>query len=202
MLARAAQDRAAEANVLVETGVLHWRRGALAEAEAALRDGIRLRETIAEPTALDAARSNLALVLRAQGRLDEAAALLEALLASAAQRGEQGTVAHLHYNLGALQHERGQADEALRHFDAAQRWYRDAGQTTRAVQVLSTLGTVCGTQGKVGASLAWFDQAIALASEAAHRDAIGAGLKRVIEVLLRNGYPDIAQTFAQRGASG
>ena len=202
VLARAAQDRAAEANVLVETGVLHWRGGALAEAEAALRDGIRLRETIAEPTALDAARSNLALVLRAQGRLDETAALLEALLASAAQRGEQGTVAHLHYNLGALQHERGQVDEAVRHFDAAQRWYRDAGQTTRAVQVLSTLGTVCGTQGKVGASLAWFDQAIALASEAAHRDAIGAGLKRVIEVLLRNGYPDIAQTFAQRGASG
>ena len=98
--------------------------------------------------------------------------------------------------------ERGQVDEVVRHFDAAQRWYRDAGQTTRAVQVLSTLGTVCGTQGKVGASLAWFDQAIALASEAAHRDAIGAGLKRVIEVLLRNGYPDIAQTFAQRGASG
>jgi tetratricopeptide (TPR) repeat protein len=96
---------------------------------------------------------------------------------------------------------RGQVDEALRHFDAAQRWYRDAGQTTRAVQVLSTLGTVCGTQGKVGASLAWFDQAIALASEAAHREAIGAGLERVIEVLLRNGYPDIAQTVAQRGAS-
>jgi len=176
LLARAGRDRHAEANVLAQSGVLRWRIGAHAEAEMALRDAIRIRQAIDEPTALDAARSNLALVLRAQGRLEEAAALLEDLLAAAERRGEQGVAAHRRFNLGALQHERGLADEAIRHFDVAQRWYRSAGQTTRAVQVLATLGTVCGARGKIGASLGWFDQAVELAVDAAHKEAIARGL--------------------------
>jgi tetratricopeptide (TPR) repeat protein len=107
-------------------------------------------------------------------------------------------VAHLHHNLGALQHERGRLDDAVRHFDAAQQWYCEAGQTTRAVQVLATLGTVCGAQGRVGASLEWFDRAVALAAEPAQREAVARGLLQVIEILLRNGYRDIAESFAQR----
>ena len=198
VLARARHDRAAEANLLVETGVLCWRTGALAEAEAALREAVHIREAIDEPTALDAARSNLAMVLRAQGRLEEAAALLEALLAAAEKRGEWGAVAHRHCNLGALQHERGLADEAIRHFDAAQRWYRGAGQTTRAVQVLATLGTVCGTRGQISASLAWFDQAAELAMDATQKEAIARGMAEVIPLLLENGYRDLAEQYAQR----
>ena len=196
--ARARRDRAAEANVLVQSGVLHWRTGALAEAEAALREAIRIRETIDEPRALDAARSNLALVLRAQGRLEETAALLEDLLTAAERHGEPGAAAHQHYNLGALQHERGMVDEAIRHFDAAQAWYRGAGQVTRAVQVLVTLGGVCGARGKVSVSMGWFDQAIALAVNATHHEAIARGMAEVISLLLQNGYPDLAEQYAQR----
>ena len=135
------------------------------------------------------------MMLRAQGRLDETAALLQTLLASAAQRGEQGTVAHLHHNLGALQHERGQADEACATSTPRSAGFPATPARPRARCRCCRRWAPSAAREKGRRQSAWFDQAIALASEAAQSGSDRGGLERVIDVLLRNGYPDIAKTF-------
>jgi hypothetical protein len=72
------------------------------------------------------------------------------------------------------------------------------GQTNQAMDILAVMGEICGRAGQIGISLQWFDQAIQLATGFDQCTKIAERLAHILELLLQNGYHELAQEYVQR----
>jgi tetratricopeptide (TPR) repeat protein len=192
------QNRAGEADVLNEIGILHWRTSQLDPAEATFRQAIAIHEELNHQAGRCEAIGNLACVLRDRGKLDQALALLQEKLTIAERLQSRSLMASAHYNIGALQHQQNAIENALESFEVAQGLYQEMGAINRTIEILAIMGEVCGHKGQIGLSLKWFDQAIQLATMVAQRTAISDRLVKICELLVQNGYLDIAEEYVRR----
>jgi tetratricopeptide (TPR) repeat protein len=195
---RKSGDKSREADALNDVGILLWRTARLDTAKTKFEQAIAIRELLKQPAGLCEAIGNLALVYADKGESDEAMELLKRKLAIAVHLNARSLIANAHYNIGTLLHNQGAIADSLDSFDTAQRLYHQMGQINKAIGILAAMGEICGRQGKVSASLRWFDQAIPLATGVDQKTTISTRLVHVLEVLLQNGYPELTQEYVQR----
>jgi tetratricopeptide (TPR) repeat protein len=191
-------DRAGEAAVLNEIGILLWQTGQLELAMSTFKQAIAIREQLNQQAGRCEAISNLALVFMDKDELDQAMELLKEKLSIAEGIQSKSLIASAHYNIGVLQHKQGEKVKALNSFEVAQRLYQEMGQTNQTIDILSTMGEICGRERQIGISLKWFDQAIQLAAGGDQRTKIAERLMNILELLLQHGYDEPAQKYVQR----
>ena len=191
-------DKSKEADVLNDFGIFLQEAGELDPAMSAFNQAIAIREQLKEEAGLCEAMGNLALAFMNKGELGQAMALLSRKLGIAQRLNAKRLIANAHYNIGVVHHRQEAVEDALESLEVAQRLYREMGSTGQAIDILAIMGEICGRQGRIGASLGWFDQAIPLAVEVAQRTKIASRLTHVFEVLLENGYEELGQQYVQR----
>jgi tetratricopeptide (TPR) repeat protein len=134
LLAEAADDTRALAQVHNLLGVLARVAGDLANAQQHLETSLRLAETFNDPGARAAALNNLALAYATGGALDRALALEETALAVCVAQGDRHREAAVHNNLADLLHAAGRSEEAMPHLKQAVAIYSEIGVEAGAVQ--------------------------------------------------------------------
>lgn len=80
------------------------------------------------------------------------------------------------------------------------------GNTNKAIDILAILGAASGSEGKIGASLRWFDQAITLAVDVGQKTMISNRLVEVLQLAvgewLRGARPAIRAAARGGGCQG
>jgi eukaryotic-like serine/threonine-protein kinase len=144
-------------------GLLHLQEGRFDEAAAFLE-----RASKQGAAQLHASRarlrvlSRLGQVRRAQGRLAEAHALLEAAAEAAAQASERFEEAQLLGGLALVLRDRGELDEAYRTNRRALRILRELGLRAAGAAALSERGSILHLQGRHDEAQAELDKALAV----------------------------------------
>ena len=191
-------EKSKEADVLNDFGIFLQEAGELDPAMSVFNQAIAIREQLKEEAGLCEAMANLALAFMDKGEPDQAMALLSRKLAIAQRLNARSLIADAHYYIGVVHHRQEAVEKAIESLEVAQRLYWEMGSTGRATDTLALMGEICGLQGKISASLRWFDQAIPLAAEVPQRTMIAKRLMHVLEVLLKNGYEELGQQYVQR----
>ncbi len=191
-------DRSGEADVMNEIGILLWRNDQLGQAAATFEKVIDIRIQLNQPMNHMVAIGNLALVLKDQGRLEEAFTMMQKELTIAEQLQAKGVIANTYYNIGALQLQQGSIETAVVSLKKSLQLYKKMGATNQSIEILSILGEVYSKEGKIGVGLQWFDQAIQLSNSVELNKTIGERLINVLKTLVENGFIDIARIYGQR----
>lgn len=138
--AKAGEDRATRGALGYTAGLVHWYRGALDEAEAALTTALEDVRSAGDAVEEAAVMTGLGLVAHRRGHLDEAAEHYRTSLAVAERSGDDARVLTSLQNLGVVLHERGRFTEALDTYEEALELAEALGQTGRVVQLAGNLG--------------------------------------------------------------
>lgn len=131
------------------------------DAEASFNLGLALQSTISTPHLLPELQSNLAVVLRKEGRLDEAEGFaLKA--ADVSLRSERRVTRALAVTtLGNIEADRGKYDAARDEYDTALSIYRSFGDHIGLGMVLTDLSRVASDSGKINPALDLASKALA-----------------------------------------
>lgn len=138
--AKAGDDRATRGALGYTAGLVHWYRGALDEADAALHTALEDVRSAGDAVEEAAVMTGLGLVAHRRGHLDEAAEHYRASLSVAERSGDDARVLTSLQNLGVVLHERGRFTEALDTYEEALELAEALGQTGRVVQLAGNLG--------------------------------------------------------------
>jgi serine/threonine-protein kinase PknK len=138
--AKAGGDRATRGALGYTAGLVHWYRGALDDADAALRKALEDVRSAGDPVEEAAVMTGLGLVAHRRGHLDEAAEHYRESLAVAERSGDDARVLTSLQNLGVVLHERGRFTEALDTYEEALELAEALEQTGRVVQLAGNLG--------------------------------------------------------------
>ena len=165
----------ARAKAVSGAGTMAWLGGDYEGAERLHRDSLALYSTLGHQADIAFALHCVATQVAAQGRLDEATAVLEEALAVARETGDPWLIAHPVLGLGELARIRGDLARARAFYEESLALARDAGDRMQVAMALNNLGMVAITEGDHEAARPFHRQALDIALEFAEtRQIVGA----------------------------
>jgi len=167
-LARASDDRACVADVVIRLATLDRNDGRTAEARAGLAEALTLARQLGDAVSECAALNGLASVDVYQGRLDEARANYEAALARARDAGDLGWQCALLGNLGMLCANIGRMEEAKRCFEQSLALARGLGDRQGEGRTLCNLGMLHLVQKRPDEAIEVSERALRVARDLGH----------------------------------
>ena len=168
-LARAAGDRACQAEVMASLATLDGNEGRSDEARAGHLDALALARQLGDADTECAALNGLANVDFIQGRFDTARASYEAALARARESGDRSWQCALLSNLGMLHANVGAMDEARPCLTQSLGLARLIGDRRREGSALCNLGMLHLVQRRPDEAIDVCEEALRVARELGHR---------------------------------
>lgn len=163
--ARALDDLQTQTSALATISNVHWQRGELDRALARVDEALALQPPDADALRSLFARSDRALILKAQGRFEQARAEFEQMFNLLQGRGELRGALYVAINLGNLLRLMGRCAQALRVLHEVLPLSRTPGEATDEAYVLTQLASVHETLGQHGEARRWTELAVAAAQE-------------------------------------
>ncbi len=164
-LARQANDKRREAEVLVRAGNAERLQGRMQEARSAFEQALAIGTALGQPRPDGVLLAELGIVHRQTGAMDEARILYERALAVDRELGDRDAESKVLNNLAILHAEQGRFDEARARFEESLAISRDLGDRRQAGLALANLGTLSLEQGRLDLA-----EEKLLAALAIHRD--------------------------------
>jgi predicted ATPase/class 3 adenylate cyclase len=162
-----------EAQILNETGWIHFRRGNLDEAERLLTEALGLVESTLQYDITASLYNRLGGVYYQKGQLDLASKFVRKSLVLREEIGDIAAVARSANNLGLLSWTRGDWDNALEHFTRSVELHASLGDVEGTIESNSNLGLLQLDRGKVEAARQHLQKALSTAEQIGHSYNIG-----------------------------
>jgi tetratricopeptide (TPR) repeat protein len=164
--AAAAQERTmARAEVLRGAGVLAYRQGDYASAQALLEEGLALFREIGDKGGVAVSLNTLGNVAKEQGDYSSARSLLEESLALQRELGNKGGIANSLGNLGIVAKEQGDYSSARSLYEESLAIRREIGDKWGIANSLNNLGIVASDQGDDSSARSLYEESLAIYRE-------------------------------------
>ena len=155
-----ATNTAERRDVLVTLGELYYDSGRYADAEASLREALKLARR-RKAAVLEARIShNLGVLTQVQGRLEEALDYHSRSLEIEARLGDQRGVSGTLHQLGTLAQGQGRLEEALDHYTRSLEIAERLGNQRGIAATLHQLGTLAQGQGRLAEAQDYYDSSL------------------------------------------
>jgi class 3 adenylate cyclase/predicted ATPase len=159
------EDIAGLAQVLIETGMVLWRKGEYAQVREPLNEGLTLARGAGDKQSTAQALNNLGNVVSDQGDDATARALYEESLALRREMGDKSGIAASLNNLGNLVADQGNNAAARALYEESLALKREMGDKWGIAGSLNNLGNVAFAQGDYSAARALYEESLALGRE-------------------------------------
>ena len=184
------EDTAGLAQVLIETGMMLWRKGDYAQAREQLNQGLVLAREVNDKLNTALALDALGSVAYDQGSYAAARASYEESLVLRREMGDKAGIADSLTNLGNVVNNQGNYAAARTLHEASLALQREMGDKFGIALVLSNLGLVTLAQGDYAAARAQHEESLALRREMGDKWGIAISLGILGNVVLALGdYP-------------
>ena len=179
LAARQAGDRTAEAEALINLGVLSLRQGSQPEATAHMEQGLALYRQAGDRSGEIRALGNVGILHLQLGRYREATGHLQQALDLLGDTGDQVSQGLLLNALATIDLRQGRYEQATRRIRGALTLFRQVGDRTGEAHALASLGDISLRQGRPGPATTHLREALALFRQAGSR----SGQARVLITL-------------------
>ncbi len=198
LLLVAAGDRAGEAVVLGNLGLLHMERGQMELARSEHEAALAIQRT-ASRKGYAVALGNLAILNRRQGRLDEARAQYEQALEIHREVGNRREEAVVLSNLGVLSADQDRLLEAGSHYERALELHREIGNQRGEGVMQGNLGDLLLGLDRLDEALPHYEQALSILREIGNRRLEGVMLGSIGLLRARKGEHALAESQFSAG---
>jgi tetratricopeptide (TPR) repeat protein len=159
------QDIAGLARVLIETGMVLWRKGEYAQVREPLNEGLALARGAGDIQSTAQALNNLGNVVSDQGDHVAARALYEESLALRREMGDKWGISASLNNLGNVVADQGDNAAARALYEESLALKREMGDKWGIAGLLNNLGNMAFAQGDYSAAWALYKESLALGRE-------------------------------------
>jgi predicted ATPase/predicted negative regulator of RcsB-dependent stress response len=194
-VARAAEDRHSEGQVLGDLARLHGIQGQVGEALALFDAALAIARESGGRQLEGGLLSRLGTLRHRQGRAEESQRIFEEALEIAREIGDRRSEGHLLGNLGNVYSQLGRKEEARVLLTAGLDIAREIGNRRSEGIVLGNLANVCFEQGRLAEAQATFEAALAVARELGDRHIEGDVLGNLGSLLYEQGRVESAQSL-------
>jgi adenylate cyclase len=186
---RALEDKTGLAQVLIETGMVLWRKGEYAEARGPLNEGLALARKAGDKLSAAQAINNLGLVAVNQGDNAAAQSLYEESLSLRREMGDKQGIAASLGNLGVVVDNMGNYAAARALYEESLNLYREMGAKSSIAVLLNNLGVVTKNQGDYIAARGLQEESLRLRREMGDKWGIAMSLNNLgIVAMSQGGY--------------
>lgn len=199
--ARGADDRAAEAVMLVQLGQLYYTQDNYGPAHQHLLEALTIFRELGDPRGEATAQASLGWICREQGHLPEALHFLRQAYAYFTTTSLDSAIGYTGRLIGTTLLERGEFDQARADLTEALAAYRRCGSRHGEALVLRSLGLVCRAVGELEEALALSMEALAILRSIADEKHEAYGLQAVAKTLVRLGRGDEARPMLDQAMS-
>jgi tetratricopeptide (TPR) repeat protein len=186
LAARHLGDRAAEAETLINLGVLDLEQG-LPQAATHLQQGLALFRETGDRSGELRALGNVGILNLQLGRYEEAAGQLQQALSLCREIGDQPAEARLLSGLGMIDFRLGRYEQAAERVHRTVALFREISDPSGEAHALCSLGEVALRQGNFGPAVEHLQQALALFREIGSRSGEARALIALGDAELRQG---------------
>lgn len=186
LLLEAAGDRAGEAVVLGNLGLLHMERGEMTLARSEQEAALAIQRSTSRK-GYGVALGNLAILNRRQGRMEEARAQYEQALQIHREVGNRRDEGVVLGNLGLLGADQDRLEEARSHYEQALACHREIGNQRGEGVMLGNLGDLLLGLDRFDEALSHYEQALSIHREIGNRRFEGVMLGSIGLVHTRRG---------------
>ena len=162
---KALEDTTGLAQVLIETGMVLWRKGEYAQLREPLNEGLALARGAGDKQSTAQALNNLGNVVSDQGDHVAARALYEESLALRREMGDKWGISASLNNLGNVVADQGDNAAARALYEESLALKREMGDKWGISGLLNNLGNMAFAQGDYSAAQALYDESLALGRE-------------------------------------
>ena len=194
-------DPAARADALHTAGILAYRQGDHASAEAFHKESLGLRRELGASGPVAASLNNLGLLALERQELNEAEALFSECLALRKELDDEVGIASPLNNLGLVAHARGDFEKALEAYEASLDIRRRYAQSWGMGIVLDNMGRLELTRGNHAAATRLHSEALELWSQIGDEVSVADCLEHLARVALSSQALERAAVLFGAGAS-
>ncbi len=182
--------------ILNEQSQCLWRLGQLEKAERCARDALTLARK--EPSDIGGqgdSLSNLGVIFRRQGKLDQAKNYLESSLIIREQLKNNSEIASSLINLGVINWQLGELNLAENYFQRSQKLFDQLGNLREVSSCLSNLGVICRYRGELDRAEEFYQQSLTIDKQIGNQQDIASSLSNLGVIFSQRGELDKAEHY-------
>lgn len=186
-LARAAPGSVNSGRAIYGLGAIDDARGDAAAAEARFREALAIARKHRNASLASVAANGVGVMLRRQGRVDDAEEMLRFSLEEGRRSGTEDYVARALTNLGLVAFTKGDPEAAVSHLEEAQTIYEGLSDLRRQSKTIGNLGAIALERGDLEAAENYIHRSIAIGEKLNLRQSIAEDLINLADLALRKG---------------